>query len=125
MSSAAQQQRIYCCNLCGKCPIVGAVYHCQTCRDWGEPVPSVPHPAPSQLCSLQPGCLTGALLSFSDCCEECRSDPDTQSEMGYTEMHDDSHELESTVSTADPREPIVRPSLLAFSVISGGSCTVC
>lgn len=33
---AAAAQRIYCCNLCGKCPIVGVVFHCQTCKDWGE-----------------------------------------------------------------------------------------
>lgn len=41
MSSSAQEQRVYCCNLCGRTPIVGVVFHCQTCRDWGEILSSV------------------------------------------------------------------------------------
>lgn len=68
---------------------------------------------------MPPGWLRGiSHLCFlaaqpPDCCEECRADPDTQNEMGYTEMHDDAHPLVSIVSTADPREPIVRLLKLA------------
>ena len=61
------------------------------------------------------------VFSRADCCDECRADPETQSERGFIEEHDDSHTV-SAVTIRTTLEPQACPTLQILDFLGPSLC---